>query len=72
MSGLNIHRVMRVNDRSYAVTDPEGNFASGRAEQDILVSGNVGSQNQHFLKKIIIEYHAAAGEAGVHRVKRPV
>jgi len=34
------NRVTRVNYRSYAVTDLEGNVASGRAEQTMLPQAN--------------------------------
>jgi|GEM_PF-6631198 len=53
-----------VNDRSYAVTDPEGNVASGRAEDLLRFPEHLArcarcSGKQHKM------YHAAAGEAGV-------
>jgi hypothetical protein len=55
---------------TYAVTDPEGNFASGRAKLDILFGKMVLSKH-HFSKRSK-EYHAAAGESGFHLGKRPI
>jgi len=49
----------------------EADIASSRAELDILISQKFGSQSQIFVKKLQT-YHAAAGEAGFHLVKRPV
>jgi len=46
-------------------------FASGRAEDSILFHKNV-AHHATFLWKRKNEYHAAAGESGVHRMKRPV
>jgi len=39
--GLMNHRVTRVNDTSYAVTDSKGHFASGRVEDLFLFHKNV-------------------------------
>jgi ABC-type tungstate transport system substrate-binding protein len=41
MSGLDLNRVTRVIDTSYAVAHPKGNFASGRAEDSLLFHKNV-------------------------------
>jgi hypothetical protein len=46
-------------------------IASGRAEQTRSFSQKFGSQRQIFVKKDKT-YHAAAGESGFHRMKRPV
>jgi hypothetical protein len=45
-------RVTCVINTSYAVTNPKGNFASGRAEQTGSFSRNFGSKSQNFVKKI--------------------
>jgi hypothetical protein len=68
---LNAHRVTPVKDRSYAVTNPKGNFADGRAEETRSFSRHVGSKSQHVVKRYI-KYHAAAGESGFHLVNRLV
>jgi len=66
-----LHRVTRVNYTCYAVTDLKAYFASGRAEDPIFFYENF-SQREKFLVKKNIMYHAAAGESGLHRVKRSV
>jgi len=45
---------------SYAVTNPEGNLASGRAEETIFFYKNL-----HFVQLFVKKekYHAAAGES---------
>jgi len=47
------YRASCFNNRSYVVVDPTGGAVSGRAEQDILISGKCGSQSHISLKKII-------------------
>ncbi|MFP4438348.1 MAG: hypothetical protein ACLFVO_20970 [Chloroflexaceae bacterium] len=39
-------------DRNYAITDPAGNLASGRAEDSRSFSRKFGSASQIFVKKI--------------------
>ena len=51
------------NNRSYAVSDPTGNFASGRAEDSKSFSRTFGSQSQMFVKKIAGVF-SAAGNVG--------
>jgi hypothetical protein len=46
-------------------------FASGRAEDSFLFHKNV-AQRATFLWKRKKEYHAAAGDSAVYRVKHPV
>jgi hypothetical protein len=65
------HRVTPVSYTTYAVTDPAGNLASGRAEEPRSCSRKFGSQSQIFVNKKQ-KYHAAAGESDFHRVKCPV
>jgi hypothetical protein len=55
----------------YAVAHPKGIFASGRAEPTILFGKKV-AWSATFFPKRSKKYHAAAGEAGFHLVKRPV
>jgi hypothetical protein len=45
------HRVTRVNDRSYAVTDPKAYFAAGRAEEIISLFTKMLHNVQHFCEK---------------------
>jgi hypothetical protein len=52
------------------VPNPDAGFASGRAEDYMLFHKKIHSVN--FFVKKIKTYHAAAGESGFHRVKRPV
>jgi len=59
-------------DRYQTIPRLAGVMASGRAEDMVSFSRNVGSSSQHFVKKKINKYHAATGESGFHRVKRPV
>jgi hypothetical protein len=40
----NTHRVTHINNRSYAVTDPEKHFASGRAEDSIFFHKTVAQR----------------------------
>jgi hypothetical protein len=51
-------------DRYQTIPHLAGVIASGRVEDIVPFSRNVGSQSQHFVKKKQ-QYHAAAGEAGV-------
>jgi len=63
MCSLNTHRVTPVNDTRYAVTDLAAHFASGRADQDILLHKHVGLCATCLCKRQI-KYHAAAGASG--------
>jgi hypothetical protein len=58
-------------DRSYAVTDPEDSSASGRVEATILFHTHFCTMCKNVCEKGKQD-HAAAGESGFHRVKRPV
>jgi hypothetical protein len=49
-----------VHNTRYAVTNPEGTFASGRAEDSVLFHKNL-HKVQIFVKQLK-KYHAAAGE----------
>jgi hypothetical protein len=64
------HRVTRVNDRSYAVTDPKAYFAAGRAEEIISFSQKCCTMCNTFVKKIN-KHYAAAGETGFGSGTRP-
>jgi len=70
-------RVSRVTYRSYAVTDLAGVCLDNRPDSSpagrngTFFFQNIWLGEQMFWKKIKT-YHAAAGESGFHRVKRPV
>ncbi len=78
---LNAYRVSPVNNRSYAVTEPKGHFASGRMEDSILNLTNI----LHFVQNVRQKEHhipccrrrigLSAGETSglrTHRVSRVI
>ncbi len=68
-TGVGTDRVTRVIHRTYAVTRLEADIASGRVEDPMLVHKKIHVVNFFVNKKKVS--HAAAGESGVHRIKRP-
>jgi len=69
-AGFGTDRVSPVNNTRDAVAHPKGIFAAGRVEWDILFR-KMWHQVPHFPEKDK-KYHAAAGESGLHLVKRSV
>jgi len=62
---------LSMNDTTYAVTDMEGDFASGRAEDSLAFSQTCGSLSHMFVKKPK-SVPCCRRRSGGHRVKRPV
>ncbi len=56
---------------TYVVSSAEADIVSGRAEQDILFGKKVALRATFFPKREKM-YHAAAGEADFHLIKRQV